>query len=369
MRGGTLRRLISEGVSPWLNGFHRGFLQSRRLAALTAQDGVRGAAAQPALLAAALSVDTAYHPQLDRLARDGVGVGEALRALQVQDVRRACDDLGRTYEASGRHEGHVSMDLDPRLAHDVDATVAEAASLVVAVARPNALVKIPATPEGLTAIRDCVGRGIGVHATEVYTAGRYREVVEAYCGGLEIARGAGRSLHAIASLASAPVHRIDTECDARLAELGTSAARGLRGETALALARLMYQEYDEQLGSTRWRRLAAAGARPQRLLWTVDGPHTADQAGYAARLVGWHTALALPLRALLAADRWETPRGDSLSGRQRDARRVLDEFERTGLRFEAVAGRLAAHGEKRSVRSWEALRGTVGTQLRLRAGR
>ena len=107
----------------------------------------------------------------------------------------------------------------------------------------------------------------------------------------------------------------------------------------------------------------------QRLLWTVDGPHTPDQAGYAARLVGWHTALALPLRSLVAADRWGTPCGDTLDGRRGEALRVLDEFERTGLRFEAVAGRLAAHGEKRLVRSWEALRGTVGTQLRLHGAR
>jgi len=369
MRGGILRRLVSEGVSPWLNGFHRGFLQTRRPAEPAALEGVRGMTAQPALLAAALSVDTAYHRQLAQLAGEDTGVGEALRALQVQDIRRACDDLGRTYEATGRHEGLVSMDLDPGLAHDADATVAEARSLVAAVARPNALVKIPATVEGLAAIRDCVGRGIGVHATEIYTARRHREVMDAYCGGLEIARRAGRPLHVIASLASTPVSRVDTECDARLAELGTSEAGALRGEMALALARLMYQQYDEQLGGARWRALAAGGARPQRLMWTVDGPHTSDQAGYAARLVGWHTALALPLRALLAADRWGTPRGDTLGGRQRDARRVLDEFERTGLRFEAVAGRLAAHGEKRLVRSWEALRGTVGTQLRLRAGR
>ncbi|WP_037763563.1 transaldolase family protein [Streptomyces sp. 142MFCol3.1] len=369
MRGGILRRLISEGVSPWLNGFHRGFLQARRLSALAAEEGVRGATAQPALLSAALSADNAYRPQLARLARDGTDVGAALRALQTQDARLACDDLGAVHEATGRRDGHVSMDLDPGLAHDAAATVAAATALMSAVARQNALVKIPATAEGLTAIRDCVGRGIGVHAVEIYTPRRYREVADAYCAGLEIARDAGRALHGIVSLASAPVHRIDTECDARLAELGTPAADALRGGTALALARLMYHDYDARLGSDRWRRLAAAGARPQRLLWTVDGPHTPDQAGYAARLVGWHTALALPLRSLVAADRWGTPCGDTLDGRRWEALRVLDEFERTGLRFEAVAGRLAAHGEKRLVRSWEALRGTVGTQLRLHGAR
>ncbi|GGZ97868.1 transaldolase family protein [Streptomyces echinoruber] len=367
MPDGNLRRLVHEGVSPWLNGFHRGLLRSGRLVDLVTR-GLRGVTTRPDLLAAALAGDASYQGQLARLAARGSAVDEALRALRDLDVRLACDGLAATYRATGHREGLVSVDLDPRLAHDAAATVAEAVRVRAAVARPNALVKVPATAAGLAAIRECTGRGIGVHVTEIYGVGRYREVVDAYLTGLERARRAGRPLGDITSVASFPVHRIQAEVDALLGASNAPLAGDLRGEAALAVARVLYGAYDEELGGARWSALAAAGARPQRLMWTVDGPYAPEQARYAARLVGWHTAVALPVRALAAADRGERPRGDTLDGRLDAGLGVLDAVLRTGLRCESVARTLAEHGEKHRVRAWEALRAAVALRLRAPAG-
>ncbi|GAA3041088.1 hypothetical protein GCM10020000_19670 [Streptomyces olivoverticillatus] len=183
--GAVLRELIAEGVSPWLDGLCRSSLTSGLLARLVTSGAVRGAAFEPAALARDLTGTTAYHQQLAHLACRSVPLETAVHALCAYDLRSACDELRPVFEATDGLDGQVSMDLDPALAHDAPATVAAAAELHRAACRPNALVKIPATDEGLAAIVECLGRGIGVHVTEVFSVRRYGQVVDAYFEGLE----------------------------------------------------------------------------------------------------------------------------------------------------------------------------------------
>ncbi|MEU1624281.1 transaldolase [Streptomyces sp. NPDC020096] len=371
--GGDLHPLIAEGVSPWVDGIHRSLIVSGCLARLIKDAGVRGAVSNPRALAEAVTDDPVYRDQLVRLAYRGATVGEALRALQVHDTREACDELYEVFEKTQGHDGQVSVDLDPGLAHDAEATANAAVELWRALDRPNALVKIPATTEGLTAIRECLGRGIGVHATEIYSVARYRETVGAYFDGLERALAEGGRLSAIASVASFPVSRLDAEVDARLDELRgldeptRVAARAIRGAAALANARLMYQGYEERLGSERWRRLRAAGARPQRLMWTdtaVPDPERSST-GYVDGIVAWGTVSAMSLTTLEAAVRHCDLRGDTLMGERGSAQAVLDELERLGVSYETVVRKAAADGAVRRAAAWRVLREAVAARLHI----
>ena len=204
--------------------------------------------------------------QLQDLAARGISVHEALRALTTFDVRWACDVLRPAYEATGGVDGRVSIEVDPRLAHDTAATIAEARALWWLVDRPNLFIKIPAARQGLPAIADCLAEGISINVTLIFSLHRYDEVMEAFLDGMERARAAGHDLSKMASVASFFVSRVDTEVDARLDKIGTSEAAALRGRAAIANARLAYQHYEQVIAAPRWpalqarRRPAAAAA-------------------------------------------------------------------------------------------------------------
>ncbi|MDF3292219.1 transaldolase [Streptomyces silvisoli] len=371
--GGDLHPLIAEGVSPWVEGVHRSLIVSGCLARLIKDAGVRGAVCDPGTLAEAVTGDPVYRDQLVRLAYRGATVGEALRALQVHDAREACDELNEVFEKTQGHDGQVSVDLDPGLCHDAAATTRAAAELWRALDRPNALVKIPATIEGLAAIRDCLGRGISVHATGIFSVARYRETVDAYFDGMERALAEGERLSAIASLASFPVSWLDTEVDVRLDELRgldeptRAAARTVRGTAALTNARLMYQVYEERLGSERWRALRAAGARPQRLMWSDTAVRDPERpgTGYVDGIVAWGTVSAMTLPTLEAAVHHCDLRGDTLMGEQDSAKAALGELERLGISYETVVRKAATDSEARLAAAWRALREAVATGLHI----
>ncbi len=369
--GGDLHPLIAEGVSPWVEGVHRSMIASGCLARLIKDAGVRGAVCDPGTLAEAVTGDPVYREQLVRLAYRGATIGEALRALQVHDAREACDELNEVFEKTQGHDGQVSVDLEPGLCHDADATVKAAVELWRALDRPNALVKIPATAEGLVAMRECLGRGIGVHATGIFSVACYRETVDAYFDGMERALSEGERLSVISSLASFPVGRLDAEVDVRLDELRgmdeptRSAARTVRGAAALANARLLYGVYEERLGSERWRTLRAAGARPQRLMWTdtaVSDPARSGT-GYVDGIVAWGTVSAMGLPTLEAAVRHCDLRGDTLMGEGPSAQATLAELDRLGISYETVVRKAAADSEARHTKAWRALREAVATRL------
>lgn len=353
--GGTLRELAAEGVSPWLDGVDRELITSGRFRRLVEETGILGATSNPAQLARAVASDhSAYRDQLTALADRRADTDSAIRALTLQDARLACDGLLGVFTSTDGHDGHVSIDLDPRLADDAVATVAAASELSADLDRPNAMVKVPATEEGLVAIRDCLAKGICVHATEIFSVQRYRQVVHAYFEGLTSAKAAGLELAMIASVASLPVGTFDAEVDARLAEHDSAGARALRGTGALANARLMYREYDQRLGSQRWRGLQAHGARPQRLMWTSTAARSGTE--YVDRLVAWGTVTAMSLSTIDSVMRHGELRGDTLTGESEAAQSVVDDLGALGVSCDSVVRSLEQDTGRRLDESWQELR-------------
>ena len=260
MTSTALKDLAANGVSIWLDDLSRERLTSGNLQQLIDTKGVVGVTTNPSIFQAALSEGHAYDAQVRELADAGKTVDEAVFALTTQDVRDACDLFLPVYEATGGQDGRVSIEVDPRLAHDTARTIEEAKALAAAVDRPNVLIKIPATVEGLPAITEVMGAGISVNVTLIFALDRYRAVMNAFLAGLEKARASDADLSGLHSVASFFVSRVDTEVDARLDELGTDEAKALRGKAAVANARLAYQAYEEVFSTPRWQTLKDDGA-------------------------------------------------------------------------------------------------------------
>jgi transaldolase len=270
--------------------------------------------------------------------------------------------LRPAYDATDGVDGRVSIEVDPRLAYDTVATIAEARALRWLVDRPNLLVKIPAARQGLPAIAACLAEGISINITLIFSLARYDEVIAAWLDGLERARQAGCDLSGIASVASLFVSRVDTEVDARLDKIGTAAAAALRGRAAIANAQLAYQHYERMLASPRWAALAAAGARPQRPLWastSVKDPAYPDTR-YVTDLVAPGVVNTMPETTLRAvADHGEIP-ADSIRGHYADARQVLSRLRAIGVDYGDVTSILEDKGLTAFDASWQEL----GDQLR-----
>ena len=259
----TLAALSEAGVSVWLDDLSRERLRSGNLAELVATRSVVGVTTNPTIFAAALAKGDAYDQQVRELVAQGTDVDSAVRALTTDDVREACDVLRPQWEASGGRDGRVSIEVDPRLARETQKTVAQAIELWKIVDRPNAMIKIPATEEGLPAITRVIGEGISVNVTLIFSVERHRLVMDTFLDGIDAAILAGHDVTGLASVASFFVSRVDSEVDKRLDAIGTPEATALKSKAALANARLAYQAYQEvfEVGS-RFQQLAAAGRRP-----------------------------------------------------------------------------------------------------------
>ena len=365
----ALTTLTGAGVSIWLDDLSRQRLTSGSLADLVARDHVVGVTTNPTIFAAAIGDGGAYQAQLRDLAVRGVEIGQALRALTTLDVRRACDVLRPVYDSTGGVDGRVSIEVDPRLAHDTAATVAEARALWWAVDRPNLFIKIPAARQGLPAIATCLGEGISINITLIFSLARYDEVIDAFLDGLERARRAGRDLHSLASVASFFVSRVDTEVDARLDKIGTTEAADLRGQAATANARLAYQRYERLLADPRWRALQDAGARPQRPLWastSTKDPAYSDTR-YVVDLVAPGVVNTMPEATLRAvADHGRVPT-DSIRAHYADAQHVLDRLGALGVDYDDVVQRLEDDGLAKFDDAWDQLAARLrGTSLHTR---
>lgn len=260
----ALKRLSEEGVAIWLDDLSRKRITSGNLAELIDQQHIVGVTTNPSIFQKAISHGDGYEQQLADLATRKVTVDEAIRMITTADVRDAADILRPVFDATDGQDGRVSIEVDPRLAHNTAATVAEAKQLAWLVDRPNTLIKIPATKAGLPAITEVIGRGISVNVTLIFSLERYREVMDAYLAGLEKAKAAGLDLSKIYSVASFFVSRVDSEIDKRLDALGTDEAKALKGKAALANARLAYEAYEEVFSSDRWAALDKAQANKQR---------------------------------------------------------------------------------------------------------
>ncbi|MGW1208337.1 transaldolase [Streptomyces sp. NPDC002499] len=362
-----LADLSAAGVSVWLDDLSRELLAGGGLAELIARKHVVGVTTNPTIFASALSKGERYNDQLRRLGAEGKSVDDAVFALTTDDVRTGCRTFAPIHRRTGGSDGRVSIEVDPRLAKDADATAAQAQKLWDTVGEPNLFVKIPATREGLAAITTVVARGISVNVTLVFSLERYRAVQDAYLTGLEEARAAGHDLADIHSVASFFVSRVDTEVDARLNALGTPEALALRGRTAVANARLAHQAFEETAGSARWQELAAAGARPQRPLWASTGVKNPDYPDtmYVSELVVPGTVNTMPASTLDAfADHGHVPDAGPVADTYAAAAAHFEELARTGIDFTDVTDTLEREGLAKFEDSWAELGATVDREMR-----
>jgi transaldolase len=289
------------GQSPWLDNLTRPYLRDGTLARMVA-DGIRGITANPTIFARAINGSDAYDAQFDALIASGQTVTDAYWELVVADVEEACAVLRPTFDASDGVDGFVSIEVAPELARDTDSTVVAARDLHQCIALPNLYVKIPATAEGIPAIRTMISEGRSINVTLIFSLHRYADVIEAYIAGLETRAAAGGDLTGVRSVASFFVSRVDTEVDKRLDAIATDEARNQRGGAAVAQAKLAYQLFREQFSGDRWKRLAALGAHVQRPLWastSAKNPAYADTI-YVDSLIGPDTVNTLPEKTIVA---------------------------------------------------------------------
>ncbi|MEU5726592.1 transaldolase [Micromonospora sp. NPDC047738] len=349
-----LGELSAMGVAIWLDDLSRVRLSSGGLDQLRREKHLVGVTSNPTIFAKALSDADEYNWQLKDLAIRGVDVEEAVRMLTTYDVRWACDVMRPAYDASAGVDGRVSIEVDPRLAHETERTVAEAGALWWLIDRPNLFIKIPATEAGLPAITATLAQGISVNVTLIFSLDRYSQVMEAFLAGLEQAKANGHDLSKIGSVASFFVSRVDSEVDKRLEKIGSDQAKALRGKAAIANARLAYERYGEVFSSDRWQALADAGAHPQRPLWASTSTKNPDYRDvmYVEELIAPGTVNTMPESTIHAvADHGEV-RGDTVTGCYDDARKVFSDLQAVGVDLADVVAVLEREGVEKFEASW-----------------
>ncbi|WP_405534536.1 transaldolase [Streptomyces sp. NBC_00075] len=362
---GTLKRLSDEGVSIWLDDLSRGRITSGNLAGLIDTHHVVGVTTNPSIFQAAIGSGEGYEEQLADLAARRVTVDEAVRMMTTADVRAAADILRPVYDATAGRDGRVSIEVDPRLAHETAATIAEAKQLAWLVDRPNVMIKIPATKAGLPAITEVIGLGISVNVTLIFSLERYNEVMAAYLAGLEKAQAKGLDLADIHSVASFFVSRVDSEIDKRLTALGTADALALKGKAALANARLAYEAYEDVFEGDRWTALGGARANKQRPLWASTGvkdPAYKDTL-YVDELVAPGTVNTMPEATLNATADHGDIHGDAVSGGYAQARADLAAVEGLGISYDEVVKQLEDEGVAKFAVAWNDLLDAVTKSL------
>lgn len=356
-----LAELAHQGVSVWLDDLGRDRLRSGELARLV-ESGVKGVTTNPSIFAAAVSKGDAYAEQLAGLA--GVPAEDALHTLMVADVRQACDVLADTYVQTAAVDGRVSLEVDPRLAFDTEATADAAGKIWADVDRPNVMVKIPATKAGLPAITASLAAGISINVTLIFGVERYREVQDAWLAGLEEAHARGHDLRSIGSVASFFVSRLDSAVDTRLdalsLELPAEDYRRLRGRAAVANARQAYRQFHAMLGQDRWRAVQAAGAQPQRPLWasTSTKDPTFSPTRYVDELVAPQTVNTMPSGTLDAVSRSSSPHRAAIdiSDQAADAdAQLFADLASVGIGYQEVVDDLEAAGVQSFSDAWSTL--------------
>jgi transaldolase len=363
----VLGQLSEAGVSVWLDDISRDRLRTGNLQALIDDMHVVGVTSNPTIFAKSLSSGSAYDDQIADLKTRGVTVGEASRMITTYDIRWACDVFRPIYDVTDGLDGRVSLEVDPRLARETAKTIAEARGLWWLVDRPNLLIKIPATVEGLPAITQCISEGISVNVTLIFGLERYGKVIDAYMAGLEQAAAAGHDLSKIRSVASFFVSRVDTEVDDRLDKLGTPEAVALRGKAAVANARLAYELFEQRVATERWQALRAKGAQLQRPLWastSVKDPSFGDTM-YVVDLVVADTVNTMPEGTIRATADHGKLLGDTVHGTYDASRQVFADLEKLGIGYDDVVQLLEEQGVEKFEASWNELLDTIRTKMGL----
>jgi transaldolase len=362
-----LQALADHGVAVWADSIARDWLTNGELERLRDRAGVVGVTSNPTIFEAALAAGDAYDAQLADLAAAGHDAATIFERLALDDIRVAAEQLAPVYARTDGHDGYVSFEVPPSLARDTERTASEAARIAHDVDVPNLLVKIPATREGLTAIRRSIAAGISVNVTLIFSIARYLDVVEAYLGGLEDRLAAGGSLHEVASVASFFVSRVDTLVDPQLeavaAEGGPRAELATQrlGTTAIDNAKLAYQAWQERFAGARWEALAAAGARPQRCLWastSTKNPAYRDVV-YCEELVGADTVNTMPLATIEAFGDHGEVRGHTVLEDVARAERLWSDLAELGIDEEQVGQQLEDEGVEKFAASERSVLDTV----------
>jgi transaldolase len=351
MSGNPLQRLGALGQSIWLDFIRRDLISSGGLRRLIEEDGLRGMTSNPSIFEKAIAESHDYDADIRAMALAGSDPQAIYETLSQQDVRSAADEFRAVYDATAGKDGFVSLEVNPHLARDTGGTLKEARRLWAALDRPNVLIKVPATAQGLPAIRQLIGEGISVNVTLLFGLPRYREVAEAYIDGLEARAAQGKPVDRVASVASFFVSRIDALVDARLAGLVASGtteyelARRARGQVAIASAKMAYQIYKEIFAGARFRKLAAQGARVQRLLWastSTKNPEYSD-VRYVEALIGPDTVNTAPPETLDAYRDHGEPQA-RLEQDVEEARWVLSRLPELGIDIDQVTQQLEDEG-------------------------
>jgi transaldolase len=358
MSRSNLHGLAGAGVSIWSDQISKRMLDSGELARRIEDDAVTGVTSNPTIFAAAIVGSDDYDDLLRDLKSGDVATEEIAKTLMATDLKRACDELLGVFERTNGTDGFVSVEVAPTLAGDTEASVAEARDWVKQIDRPNLLVKIPATPEGIPAIRRLLAEGISVNVTLIFSLDRYGEVMEAYLGGLEDYHTSGGDPSRVASVASFFVSRFDTEVDKRLETLGTEEALALRGVTANANARVAYGRFLEEFGSERFRSLAGHGARVQKPLWASTSTKNPDYPDllYVENLVAPDTVNTMPLETIDAYQDHGDPSPAPFT--QDDIERARADLERlaeVGVDYDGVVQVLEDEGVAKFTNSWQEL--------------
>ncbi|TDL43264.1 transaldolase [Microbacterium oleivorans] len=359
--------LSGAGVSIWLDDLSRSRIDTGNLAQLIETRDVVGVTTNPSIFQAAIgnTEDDSYDAPLQALAAQGADVDTAIFEITTTDVRDAADIFRPVFDRTNGVDGRVSIEVSPDLAHDTDATVAQAKELWAKVDRPNALIKIPATLAGLPAISAVLAEGISVNVTLIFSLERYAAVIDAYLDGIRRAKENGHDIATIHSVASFFVSRVDTEVDKRLDAVATSEAAALKGKAGVANARLAYELFEKRFAESDAAELIAAGATVQRPLWASTGvkdPALPDTL-YVTELVAPGTVNTMPEKTLEATFDHAKVTGDTITGAYEDAHRVFDQLAEAGVDLVDVTQVLEDEGVEKFIVSWHDLQGTVRTAL------
>ncbi|MFW2852939.1 transaldolase [Sphingomonas sp. TX0543] len=363
---GRLNELESHGQAVWLDFVDRKFLDEGGLKKLVAEDGITGVTSNPSIFEKAMGHGTAYDASLAAFdeANPDASAMARYEHLAIEDIRNAADTLRPVYDRLNAKDGYVSLEVSPKLAEDTDGTIAEAARLWKAVDRPNLMIKIPGTPEGVPAIAATISAGINVNVTLLFSIEAYKSVALAFVEGLELRVANGHPIDRIASVASFFVSRIDSRIDDKIdAGVGADEAKALKGKVAIANAKAAYAWYREFIASDRWQKLAAKGAMPQRLLWASTGTKNPDYPDtlYIDTLIGADTVNTVPPKTL-DAFRDHGNVAETLTQDVDGARKVLADAERLGLDLAGVTSTLVEEGVHAFVHSFDDLLGAIAAK-------
>lgn len=364
-------RLHAEGVSPWLDNLRRDMFSSGLLERMIQEDGIRGQTSNPTIFQKAISQGSLYDQQILELARSGKQAEEIVWDLMIQDVRSACDIFLPLHESSEGHDGYVSLELNPTMAHDTAGSLAQAAQLVPRVDRPNLMLKVPATPEGLPVVTELISQGIHVNVTLLFSVQRYEQVLDAWMTGLEKRLEKGASVRGLHSVASFFVSRVDSEAEKRMdaqvkANPVLAAPCGaLRGRIAVANARAAYELFLQKVATPRWQRLQAQGASVQRPLWastSTKNPAYRDTI-YVDDLIGPDCVNTMPDDTIEAFRDHGTVCQTLTPENLADARKVLEDFACLGFNLEDMTNStLVREGVEKFAASYQDLVETVRIQ-------